>query len=216
MTINKQELNDSHLLHHYEETLREMSNLLHEDIAQKMYAVFNHLQYIHQRLRDNQDRTTNQEMIKLTKRTIEEIRFLSQDIRPFFQKGLNGELENFITNYRKKLGIIAHIQSLGEKYYLPQIVELTVYRSFKDVLNMIADVSTVKSLEVTTKWDKMLELLINYQIEEQIDEKANSLSSLLQVVGKQLQVIDGSIDRTKINANNDQISITIPNVRWKD
>lgn len=125
MTINKQELNDAHLLIHYEETLKEISNLLHEDIAQKMYAIFNHLQYVHQRLSDNQDRTTNQEMIKLTKRPIEDIRFLSQDVRPFFQKGLNGELENFLTNYRKKFGIITHMRSYGEKHSLPQIVELT-------------------------------------------------------------------------------------------
>jgi len=214
--MNKQELNDAHLLIHYEETLKEISNLLHEDIAQRMYAIFNHLQYIHQRLSDNQDRTTNEEMIKLTKSTIEDIRFLSQDVRPYFQKGLNGELENFLTNYRKKFGIMTQIQSYGEKQLLPQTIELTIYRSFKEVLNMLAVVFTVKSLEVTTNWEQILKLTINYQIEEQLDERAKSYSSILQVLEKQLQLIGGSINWKKINVRNGQIRITIPYVRWKD
>lgn len=81
---------------------------------------------------------------------------------------------------------------------------------------MLADVFTVKSLEVTTKWGEMLELIINYQIEEQINAQAKSFSSILQVTGKQLQLIGGSINRTKINERDGQISITIPNVRWED
>ena len=39
MTIRKNELM-------YEKELQEIATLLHEDIAQKMYAIFNHLQYL--------------------------------------------------------------------------------------------------------------------------------------------------------------------------
>lgn len=73
MTIKKHELK-------YEKELQEIATLLHEDIAQKMYAIFNHLQYLQQHIQDRRDRTRNEEMIKLTKETVEDLRFLSQSL----------------------------------------------------------------------------------------------------------------------------------------
>lgn len=212
MTINKNTEMETYILQYYGKELEDISTQLHEDIAQKIYAVFNHLQFLQQYIQDKQVRTRNEEMVKLTKETIEELRFLSYDILPFCQRGINGALEIFLVNYNKKHEIIVELHSYGEKQRLHQMIELIFYRLFKDTLNKLAEIFSVQSIEVTTFWEDSVSIRINYQVESESIEQHERIEKYIQDSETKLKVVGGSISIEKLNETNGQLLINIPNM----
>jgi len=213
MNSEKHDLLDTHMLRHYEKELEEISSLLHEDIAQKMYALFNHLQYVQQYIDDRQDRTRNEEMIKLTKCTIEDLRFISQDVLPFCHKGINGAIEAFLMNYSKKNGVSVQIHSYGEKKRLPQIVEVFSYRILKDMLNNLADLFTVSHLEVTCFWEEIVQIRINYTIELQSKNQHEQFLNHILEYKEKMELVKGTINLERIDEHHSQLTLSIQNER---
>ncbi|MGM0875562.1 MAG: hypothetical protein ACQEWV_12310 [Bacillota bacterium] len=214
MNINiKQELIDAHIIKNYENELEGISTFLHEEIAQNVYAVFNHLQYLQQHIVNKDDRTTIDDMVKLTKRTIEDIRFLSNDTHPFFHKGIDGALTTFLNSFNKKHEVAVHYKSYGEKQRLPLLSELMVYRSFKDVLTQLVLSCSQKHMNVTAFWGESLHIKIEWTRDNQ--EMYQHEDFLLHVLGvkKKLELVGGAFSMTSTSETNKVVNIFIPNVR---
>ncbi|QNF26823.1 MULTISPECIES: sensor histidine kinase [Metabacillus] len=197
MNINiKQEVIDAHIIENYENELKGISIFLHEGIAQNLYAVFNHLQYLQQHIVDKDDRSTIDDMVILMKRTIEDVRVLSNDIHPFSHKGIDGALTTLLNSFSKKHNISIHYQGIGEKQRLPLLSELIVYRTFKDLLTMVALHSPPLRIKVTSFWGEAVEIDVELTWDNQTTFQHEKF--LLDILGfeKKLKLVGGAFNVT--------------------
>ncbi|WP_226669529.1 hypothetical protein [Metabacillus litoralis] len=208
----KQEQVITHIIEEYENELKEISMYLHEEIAQNLYAVFNHLQFLQQHM-DKVDRMTINNMIKLTKKTIEDTRQLSTQIHPFFHKGLDGALATFIADTRKNERIEIKYVNDNESKRIPLFTELMIYRIVKDIITTYNDHCRVQKILVETIWGKELHIKIDIEEIEKTTINKDGFSLLYQGVEQRIMLLDGRVDMINLSETQTVINLIIPNVR---
>lgn len=202
----------THIIEEYENELKEISMFLHEEIAQNLYAVFNHLQFLQQRM-DKQDRMTINNMIKLTKKTIEDTRQLSTKIHPFVHKELDGALATFIADARKKTRVeIKYVDYNGPRR-IPLFTELMIYRIVKDIITDYTDHCNVQHILVETIWEEELKVKIDIAEVEKTPMESNGFSMLYQGIEQRIILLGGRVNVINPCEMQTVINIIIPNVR---
>lgn len=202
----------THIIEEYENELKETSIFLHEEIAQNLYAVFNHLQFLQQHM-DKQDRMTINNMIKLTKKTIEDTRQLSTKIHPFFHKGLDRALATFIAETRKNTQVeIQYVNYNGSKQ-TPLFTEVIIYRIVKDIITAYTDHCEIQHILLETIWEEELKVRIDIVEVEKTSIDQDEFSLLYQGIEQRISLLDGRVNMINSCEVKTVINLIIPNVR---
>lgn len=208
----KQERMDSLIIEAYENELKGIASFLHEDIAQNLYAIFNHLQYLQRQTGDSKDRLGIDDMVNLTKRTIEDLRILSNDVHPFFHKGIDGALKSLLISIEKRYGLVVEFKELGDKKDYPILTELIAYRTVKEIMNQTFLYSLPKHVEIYGLWGEALYVKVNFSFgsEGEID-RFERLNLTMLALEKRLKAVGGVISFFKKNDKEIEVNIRIAN-----
>ncbi|MBM7605494.1 signal transduction histidine kinase [Metabacillus crassostreae] len=196
----------------YENELKEISMFLHEEIAQNLYAVFNHLQFLQQHM-DNQDRMTLNNMIKLTKKTIEDTRRLSTKINPFVHKRLEGALATFVADIRKDTQVeIKYVNFNGLKQ-ISLFTEVILYRIVKDIITAYTDHCKIQHILIETIWEEELKVKIDIVEVEKTSMEKDEFSLLYHGIEERVMLVSGRVNLLNPCKNQTILNLSIPNVR---
>ena len=214
MDLNiKPERLDAYIIENYEEELKGITTFLHEEIAQKLYAVFNNLQYLQKRVVDNSDSSTIDDMVKLTKRTIEDIRIRSNETHPFFHNGIDGALKAYLSSVSKKHGLAIQYKEVGDKQQMPLLSEIIVFRTVKDFFSLLSFHSYPKNINVISFWGDSLHIRMEFIWEDFINCQPTDNMIDILAIEKKLRVVDGQFSLIKTSSSKIEAKILIPNVR---
>jgi signal transduction histidine kinase len=138
-----------------ENSKRQLSRELHDELGQAMTSILLQLKLLHQ----EQDLDVIHERIGglryLTQQTIEDVRRLSMSLRPSVLEnlGLAAALEWYVEDYRRYSGITVDFSASRIKGRLPSDKEIVIYRAVQEGLTNVARHAEATHVSVTLHID---------------------------------------------------------------
>jgi signal transduction histidine kinase len=205
----------SYMLQAQEYEIQRIADELHEGISQTLYSLYTGLQFIENNIDNDQLKQYTCEMIQLTNRTIEELRWLSTELYPLTLEtlGLTAALKSYLKVYTSTFGIMVDIKAFGEEQMLTNDQKIAVFRACQEALNNIAKYADTSDAAITFNWSKFqLDIVvedfgIGFNLSETLQEKdCLGMASMRQ----RLELFSGKVSITSTLGKGTKIDISIP------
>ncbi|MBP1932696.1 sensor histidine kinase [Ammoniphilus resinae] len=146
----------SYIIQSQEEEIKRLSTELHEGIAQTLYSLLTGLEIIQNGLESHDMKQYVEQLKQLSKRTIEEVRWISTELHPAVldTHGILPALQSYNTIYTSTFGIEVDLEVSGEPIRLLPSVEILLYRICQEILSNAAKYADTNRVRITFHWSK--------------------------------------------------------------
>lgn len=134
-----------------EEERKRLSRELHDGIGQSIFSVQLGLEYIIPIINDPEKRLHLENLRKLTKQTLEEIRHMAVELRPSVldDLGLIAALKSYFKTFGDTFGIQINFEYSGDKERLLSNIEIALYRITQEALTNSAKYADTERIDLT-------------------------------------------------------------------
>jgi len=155
----------SYIIQSQEEEIKRLSTELHEGIAQTLYSLLTGLEIIQNGLESHDMKQYVEQLMQLSKRTIEEVRWISTELHPAVldTHGILPALQSYNKIYTSTFGIEVELEVNGEPTRLLPTVEILLYRICQEILSNAAKYADTNRVRITFHW-------LNKEVKVQIED----------------------------------------------
>jgi two-component system, NarL family, sensor histidine kinase NreB len=218
LTFNKRIT--AYIIQAQEEEIKRLSSELHEGIAQTLYGMFTGLQFIQSCVDNPSLKQYIEEMIHLSKRTIEEIRWISTELHPLVldTHGLLPAIHSYCKIYTQTFGILVEIEVRGEPQRLSSNLENSLFRICQETLFNSAKYADTDKVKMTFDWtdDELTILIEDFGVGFDLSVvRASGRSLGIEAMQQRTELIGGRFLIKSASGTGTSVQLSIP-VEFQD
>ncbi|GAA0324750.1 hypothetical protein GCM10008967_14180 [Bacillus carboniphilus] len=187
----------NYIIQAQEEEIKRISNELHEGVSQTLYSLFTGLQFVEKQQADPKIKQIVSEMVQLTERTIEELRWVSTELYPasLDTLGIVAAIRSYLKVYTSTFGIDVEVKTMGTERVLSSEQKIALFRSCQEALVNSAKYADTSKVFIDMKWEdnKIMIIIKDEGVGFSIEEVTRNQECLgLASIKQRLELLSGT------------------------